>query len=537
MTSATARPPSGRPPLRVRLRRVLAPDPRGLPAPLRLEARLVPLRAVGALVVALALPLLGPAAGVGAWAAAVPLASLLYNAGVAWALRRRPACLAGGRTTQACDAVLVAAAATFLEPLVGPGAHLVVLTLVVAAGLRFGLRSVLLVAALYCAFAAVPDLARGHVALGALVVQTGFGVLAGALAALVRREALAGEARHAALFAEAADAILVADAAGRCVDANPAACALLGAARDELLGADVAALTRMDRARLAEAKAVLEGTGRWQGELELRRADGRPVVVEARVSTVVDADGPLRLAVLRDVTERKEAERQRAALAEAEKLRALGQMAGGVAHDLNQSLAMVMGYADSARLCLAQTPPDLEQLGRALDVVTRAAGTGGETVRRLLAFARVGQEAPPEPTDVDAVLREAAELTAPRWRDAAQAEGRQISLHVESRPGLVVEGWPAALRDALTNLVFNAVDALPRGGTIRLAARRAGDEIVVEVEDSGVGMPPEVRARAFEPFFTTKGEKGTGLGLAQVFTAVERHRGRVGVRSAPGEGQ
>src|SRR6266540_3827801 len=128
-------------------------------------------------------------------------------------------------------------------------------------------------------------------------------------------------------------------------------------------------------------------------------------------------------------------------------------MAGGVAHDLNQSLAMVMGYTDFARLCLSQTPPDFEKLGRMLDVVTQAAATGGETVRGLLAFARPRQETPPEPTDVDAVLREAAQLTAPRWRDAAQAEGRQVSLHVESEPGLVVEGWPGALRDALTNLV------------------------------------------------------------------------------------
>jgi signal transduction histidine kinase len=222
--------------------------------------------------------------------------------------------------------------------------------------------------------------------------------------------------------------------------------------------------------------------------------------------------------------------------AQAEKLRALGQMAGGVAHDLNQSLAMVMGYTDFARLCLGQTPPDLKKLAQMLDVVTRAAGTGGETVKRLLSFARSRQETPPEPTDVDAALREAAQLTAPRWRDAAQAEGRQISLHVESRPGLMVEGWPAALRDAFTNLVFNAVDALPAGGTIGLRARAKGDTVEIEVADSGTGMTPEVQAKVFEPFFTTKGEKGTGLGLAQVFGTIERHRGRIAVQSAPGQG-
>jgi signal transduction histidine kinase len=223
-------------------------------------------------------------------------------------------------------------------------------------------------------------------------------------------------------------------------------------------------------------------------------------------------------------------------VAQAEKLRALGQMAGGVAHDLNQSLAMVMGYTDFARLCLGQTPPDLKKLAQMLDVVTQAAGTGGETVKRLLSFARSRQETPPEPTDVDAALREAAQLTAPRWRDAAQAEGRQISLHLESQPGLMVEGWPAALRDAFTNLVFNAVDALPQGGTIRMRSRAKGDAVEIEVSDSGTGMTAEVQAKVFEPFFTTKGEKGTGLGLAQVFGTVERHRGRIAVQSAPGKG-
>jgi signal transduction histidine kinase len=272
------------------------------------------------------------------------------------------------------------------------------------------------------------------------------------------------------------------------------------------------------------------------GVIALVGADVRGVLDTQTLSTI-GAEFGLAYQNQRRIEEanRQELARVQSA-AQAEKLRALGQMAGGVAHDLNQSLAMVMGYTDFARLCLSQTPIDFEKLGRMLDVVTQAAATGGETVRGLLAFARPRQETPPEPTDVDAVLREAAQLTAPRWRDAAQAEGRQVSLHVESEPGLVVEGWPGALRDALTNLVFNAVDALPQGGMIRLRARGRADTVELEVADSGTGMTAEVQAKVFEPFFTTKGERGTGLGLAQVFSAVERHRGRIAVESAPGKG-
>jgi CheY-like chemotaxis protein len=107
---------------------------------------------------------------------------------------------------------------------------------------------------------------------------------------------------------------------------------------------------------------------------------------------------------------------------------------------------------------------------------------------------------------------------------------------VVCEPDLFVEGWPESLREALTNLIFNAVDALPEGGTIRLAARGTGNTILVEVADSGVGMSAEVQARVFEPFFTTKGERGTGLGLAMVFGIVERHGGQVTLQSAPGQG-
>jgi CheY-like chemotaxis protein len=238
----------------------------------------------------------------------------------------------------------------------------------------------------------------------------------------------------------------------------------------------------------------------------------------------------------RDVTERKELERQRALVARGEKMRAIGQMAGGIAHDLNQSLALIAGYGEIAGRAVAGDEHDTAMLREALDTMSSAAMNGGETVKRLLTFARTNPDGAPEPVHVAAVLREVAQLTAPHWRDAAQAEGRAISLHVESDGDAVVEGWAPSLREALTNLVLNAVDALPSGGTIRLAARHAGDRVVVEVVDSGVGMPPAVRERIFEPFFTTKGERGTGLGLAMVFGIVERHGGTVAVESAPGRG-
>ena len=138
--------------------------------------------------------------------------------------------------------------------------------------------------------------------------------------------------------------------------------------------------------------------------------------------------------------------------------------------------------------------------------------------------------------DLSSVVRDAAQLTAPRWRDAAQAEGRPISLHIEAAGHPTIQGSPAQLRELMTNLIFNAVDALPTGGVIRLRVVAEDGQGIVEVVDSGVGMSAEVQARVFEPFFTTKGEGGTGLGLAMVFGIVDQHRGRIEVNSTPGNG-
>jgi CheY-like chemotaxis protein/anti-sigma regulatory factor (Ser/Thr protein kinase) len=135
------------------------------------------------------------------------------------------------------------------------------------------------------------------------------------------------------------------------------------------------------------------------------------------------------------------------------------------------------------------------------------------------------------------LLREVAELTAPRWH-AARDIGRGVHLEVDvpADGQLLIQGSRSALREALTNLIFNAVDALAEGGTIRLRGASAGDRVLAEVSDTGPGIPPELQARIFEPFFTTKGELGTGLGLAQVSGVVARHGGELTVESTPGQG-
>jgi CheY-like chemotaxis protein/nitrogen-specific signal transduction histidine kinase len=242
------------------------------------------------------------------------------------------------------------------------------------------------------------------------------------------------------------------------------------------------------------------------------------------------------MAHVEDITEAKQAEQQREAMAQSEKLRALGQMATGIAHDLNQSLMLVASYTDLARQALVHDPPDLADLADLLMTTSQAALDGGETVKRLLLFTRAAPEPKTQAVDLGDILRDAARLTAPRWRDAAQAEGRPIDLQIEVDGTPTVQGSRAQLRELMTNLIFNAVDALPTGGAIRLKVVVEGGQAIIDVADSGVGMSAEVQERVFEPFFTTKGEAGTGLGLAMVFRIVEQHGGHIEVRSVPGEG-
>jgi signal transduction histidine kinase/CheY-like chemotaxis protein len=241
--------------------------------------------------------------------------------------------------------------------------------------------------------------------------------------------------------------------------------------------------------------------------------------------------------IARDLTRRKEGEVLRNVQAQGERLRALGEMASGIAHDLNQSLALITGYSDMARQELSLTEPDLQRIREMVEITGQAAIEGGHALRGLLTFVR-NQEllAESERIDVAELLHDAARLTAPRWRDAPQAEGRPISLTVDAEADSAIDGTPAALREAITNLIFNAVDALPRGGSIRLAARREEHRIVIEVSDSGTGIPRDIQSHIFDPFFTTKGERGTGLGLPQVLGILERHAGTIDVRSAPTRG-
>ncbi|HEY8188225.1 MAG TPA: response regulator [Pyrinomonadaceae bacterium] len=226
-----------------------------------------------------------------------------------------------------------------------------------------------------------------------------------------------------------------------------------------------------------------------------------------------------------------EQERIREQFSQMEKLSALGELASGVAHDFNNTLAGILGRA---QLILRTNDP--EKIERGLNIIIKTAEDGAKTVKRIQDFARQRRDHDFEPVCIDQILFDVSEITRPRWKDRAEAANVQISLDLQIRSKAKVMGDESELREVLVNMVFNAVDAMPKGGNLTLIAEDIGNNVVISVGDTGIGMAPEVKNRIFDPFFTTKGKSGMGLGLAVSFGIIRRHEGSFEVDSEVGVG-
>jgi len=336
------------------------------------------------------------------------------------------------------------------------------------------------------------------------------------------------EREKAALLDRTQDAIFLQDAEGRLRYVNRAAEKLFGWVRDDVLGRrlDDLALGESDAVRAAARQAWEHGS--WRGDL-VPFVDGR--VLEGRWSRLRSSDGSAEgvLAFHTDVTESRRLEQ---VMLRAQRMESIGTLAGGLAHDLNNVLTPIVFSVDLLRASMTTSSEDLE-------TIEECAKRGTEMVGQLLAFAR-GYEAPSSAIDVEVVIGEVVRLV----RDSFP---KSIAWNLDLSRGGRVRGDAAQLRQLLLNLFVNARDAMPEGGTLGVRIERmdvvapdaeastAGEHVVIAIEDTGVGMSPELLTRVFEPFFTTKG-KGTGLGLATVHSVAKAHRGFVRVESELGRG-
>ena len=333
------------------------------------------------------------------------------------------------------------------------------------------------------------------------------------------------------LISSAGDAIISVDGEGKIRGWNPAAERIFGQASAQAVGQAFADLVPPEPYRIARAVLSRENPVRaFDGST--KRADGRPLNLAVTLSYLPGRDGGPEgmLAIVRDMTAQREIEAQ---MHQSERLTALGQMAGGIAHDFNNLLQAILGYAQ----LMARSPGNADVVRRGLDVIEKAANGGAETVRRIQKFARLRPDEPFVTMDLNQVVRDSLAITRPRWEEKKVKGGVPLQLELELGPVPVVMGRPAELNEVITNLVLNAIDAMPRGGILRIRTR-LGDHrhAVITVADTGMGMSEEVRKKVFDPFFTTKGEEGTGLGLSVSHSIVERHGGDLKVDSRPGEG-
>jgi PAS domain S-box-containing protein len=256
------------------------------------------------------------------------------------------------------------------------------------------------------------------------------------------------------------------------------------------------------------------------GSVRFASVNSAPIVVDGETTGV--------LGIAHDITEQKQ-ERDRAA--RADKLRALGQLASGVAHDFNNSLAAILGRA---QLILRRVED--EELIRSLGIIVTAAEDAAATVRRIQTFARKSVATELELLEVGGLLRDAIEITRTRWQNEARAEGSNVEVTLDAAEGLMTLGNASELREVFVNLIVNAVDAMPQGGSLTICCNRNGNRMRLRFADTGTGMKEDVRERVFEPFYTTKGVHGTGLGLAVSYGIIERHQGLISVESKLGRG-
>jgi PAS domain S-box-containing protein len=335
------------------------------------------------------------------------------------------------------------------------------------------------------------------------------------------------EERYRTLLGEAPDGFFVAREDGTLVDVNPAACAMLGYSRAELLS------MRMES--LVDPGDLERHAGHWPDvrddrhvieERVLRRKDGTLIPVE--VSARRRDDGLLQT-LARDISTRRMLEEQ---LRQAQKMEAVGQLTGGIAHDLNNVLGVVIANADLIRHALK---PGQDEARGDLDEIRRAAHRGADMIRKLLSFSRQ--------SSLEMAPLDLGSSVADIMSSLRRLLPSDIAVELEGAdPGLTVRADRGALEQILVNLATNARDAMPEGGRLDITISRElrgtdGELACVTVSDTGQGMSREVRNRVFEPFFTTKPpERGSGLGMAMVYGLVRQMSGAIQLDSTPGKG-
>jgi PAS domain S-box-containing protein len=332
------------------------------------------------------------------------------------------------------------------------------------------------------------------------------------------------------LIQDAGDAIITVDTIDRITSWNVSAERIFHASAASMLQQPIGTLLPADQ--YARWREEVERRGQsLHVDTHLPPRQGSPRDVLLTLSPLCGSHDTLTglSIILKDVTEER---RLREQVLHAEKLRAVGEMAAGIAHNFNNVLTTILTRAQ----LLALQVTDTVAVQRGLTLIEQAASDGAALVRRLQQLARGNAATERTWLDLNILIHEVVETTQPLWHDHAQREGRPVQVHLALAPLPRLLGRAAELREVLTNLLLNAIEAMPKGGQITLRTWMEGSAVCAAMSDTGIGMTAEVQRRLFDPFFTTKGARGTGLGLSVSQAIIKGHHGMMTVDSEPGRG-
>ncbi len=350
--------------------------------------------------------------------------------------------------------------------------------------------------------------------------------------ALLLDEIKASEERYRTVVESAMDGICVIGVDGRFSYVNETFANILGYARGELIGMDYRnCLDEEGKQLFSERNRRRERGEKVPRFLEFNvlRKDGEVRNVECSTRAVRHSDRSVSfIVIIKDITEKKKMEEQ---LVQSEKLRALGEMASGVAHDFNNALTAILG---NTQLLLYTAKG--EDAKETMQTIEKVAKDSARTVRRLQDFTRKSSHQEFFRIDLNSVVQDAIEITRPKWKDDAQGKGFQIEMVSTFEKIPAVGGNASELREVITNLIFNGIEAMPEGGKIEIRTYTRGEKVCIQVADTGIGMTEEVKRKAFEPFFTTKPFTNTGLGLSMSYGIIKKFGGEIDVESKVGQG-
>ncbi len=366
------------------------------------------------------------------------------------------------------------------------------------------------------------------------------------------------EKRYRKIFELSPEAIVLLDTEARVVQVNERLKDWLGYEPEKVIGMDLWELPYLPEGskRILSAKFARRMTGHNVAPYELdfvtKQGERRVGLIHATALTDVSGRIIADLVLISDITERKHNEQalentnqqledalealrktQQQVLAQ-ERRKALTTMASGIAHDINNALTPIHGYT----MLMLEDPEIMEDKDEAksyLQNIYKASQNAADSVRRLRKFYRPREEVSFSSVDLNNVISEAVAATRPRWQEETQASGQYVEMETDLGDIPPVCGNEAELHDILTNLIFNAVDAMPQGGRIQIRTSHKNKKVKLEFSDNGVGMSDEVKQKCLDPFYTTK-ESGSGLGLASTQGIIERHNGALTIHSKKGEG-